>query len=327
MPNPVSIENRTVGILSNPQSGRMKNTILRIRRISTQIEGGIYREASDKNGFETVLDEFGQCQLDLLVIIGGDGTIHAILSYIFSNQVFSSMPMMAVIPAGTTNMTAKDLHASGKPDKVFSRLVEKLSVPGPYPCIKRSVLRIKNGDDKPVFGLFFGAGIIADSVKYSHRGIRDLGITGEKVSCVVLLRYLFFLLSGRSDRSIEDTRIHIKDNTVIGRDEDCLLIFATTLNRLLLGLHPYWGSEREAIHVTLVRKSPRRLWRSILPLLSGRGTGLSEDDGYSSHNMKSLNLQITGDFIIDGEVYSADKKYGAVHISAGETISVIDLST
>lgn len=326
MTNSLSTANKTVGILSNPLSGRIKNNISVIRDLVKSIPGQIYREASKLSEFESVLEEFAESQLDLLVIIAGDGTVHAVLSYIFSKQIFSPLPMLAVIPGGTTNMTAKDFHVSGNPVKVLLRLALTLANPGPYPCITRPVLRIRNGDDVPQYGMFFGAGIITEGVKYSHKGIRGLGVTGERVSAVVLIRYLFSVLFGRCDNNSENTKIHIQDNDDAGRDEDCLLIFATCLDRLLLGLHPYWGKEREPLHVTLVRSSAKRLWISILALLSGRGEHLSEADGYRSHNLSSLRLTMNGDFIIDGEVYTADQKKGEVHISANDAISVIDLS-
>ena len=319
-------ENKIVGILSNPLSGRIKNNVSAIRNLSSTIAGGIYREACNQSEFKTVLDEFGESHLDLLVIIAGDGTVHAVLSYIFSNPVFPKMPLMAIIPGGTTNMTAKDFHGSGKPVKVLTRLALTLANSGPCAYITRPVLRIQNGDDMPEYGMFFGAGIIAEAVKYSHTGVRSLGITGEKVSGIVLLRYLISLLLSRSDYGPVNTKIHIQENDVAGRDEDCLLIFATCLDRLVLGLRPYWGRQQQPVHVTFVRSSPRRLWCSIFPLLSGGGAGLSEADGYCSNNLSTLSLKMTGDFIIDGEIYNADEKKGTVTISAEDTISVIDLS-
>ena len=64
----------------------------------------------------------------------------------------------------------------------------------------------------------------------------------------------------------------------------------------------------------------------MLPLVTGRGGFLSEADGYRSVNLSTLTLTMTADYIIDGEIYSADENLGAVHISADDSISVMDLS-
>jgi len=115
-------------------------------------------------------------------------------------------------------------------------------------------------------------------------------------------------------------------NECIGKDENPLLVFATSLDRLLLGMRPYWGTQEDKMHVTLVQNRPKRLWRSILPLVTGRGAGLAEEDGYHSDNLSSLTLSLTGDYIIDGEIYTASKEKGKVHISAKDSISVMELN-
>jgi hypothetical protein len=286
---------RTVGILSNPLSG---------------------------SEFEKVLDEFGRNEIEVLVIIAGDGTVHALLTYIFNNPVFSRMPDFAIIPAGTTNMTAKDFKFSGKPEKVLGRLTDILLHDLPYPCMTKSVLCIKNGNAKPQYGMFFGTGLVAEGVSYFQQRVRKLGITGEKASGIVLLRYFIALLLGRSGDKLTGSTIDINKS----EDTDYLLVFATCLDRLLLGMRPYWGREEEAIHVTLIKKAPRALWKSILPVLGGKGEGLREENGYSSHNFSDLSLAITGDYVIDGEIYALNKDNGLVNISAKNSITIIELS-
>ena len=297
-----------------------------IRKNALTIAGGIYREASNKLEFEKVLNEFAERQLDLLVLIAGDGTIHAVLSHMLSRRIFSPLPPIVIIPAGTTNMTAKEFNAFGKPGKAMRRHTKKLAQSRPPSFITRPVLRIQNGESSPEYGMFFGTGVITNGVKYFRKRVRGTGLTGEKASAIVLLRYLFSLLSGYG----EDVHEHVKTGVQINEDnrtdEDCILIFATSLNRLLLGLRPYWGVQDRPVHTTLIRKSPNRLWRSILPLIRGRGGLLSEADGYRSVNLSTLTLTMTADYIIDGEIYSADENVGAVHISADDSISVMDLS-
>ncbi len=326
MPEINTVPYRNVGILANPLGGRVRDRISAIRGLAQGIPGEIYREACNQVEFEKVLNEFATRQLDLLVIIAGDGTIHAVLSYILGRGLFSPLPPLALIPAGTTNMTAKDCKVFGKPEKAMRRLIKKLSQSGFPACITRPVLRIQHGDSPPEYGMFFGTGAIVAAVKYSHERVRNTGLTGEKVSWIVLLRFLFSLLSGKG----ESASLHLKTGISLNDDENTdvgeyLMIFTTSLNRLVLGLRPYWGRQQKPIHTTFVRRSPRRLWCAIWPLLTGRGECLSATDGYRSVNLSSLSLSMTADYIIDGEIYYADANLGAVHISSEDSISVIDL--
>ena len=312
-----------VGVLCNPQSGRLKGRTTQIQQYVAKIPAAIYREATNRQEFESVLKEFSSAKLELLVIIAGDGTIHGILSCVFAQQMFENLPLFAFIPAGTTNMTAKDFNISGRPNKVMKLLAQNLKQAKQHSTINRRVLRVQNGNKAPEYGMFFGAGVIVSGVNYFSSRIRGRGLTGEKASALVFLRFLFSLLKGHSKLAPESTQTTICIDEEDGTEENYLTIFATTMNRLLFGLRPYWGMEEKPVHVTMVRQSPRGLWRSVWPLLFGRGQCLSEEDGYRSMNLSSLRLAMNADYIIDGEIYSADEAYGKLQISAENNISVI----
>jgi len=85
-----------------------------------------------------------------------------------------------------------------------------------------------------------------------------------------------------------------------------LAILASVLDRLLLGVRPYWGKELAPIHATAVRARPARLYRSMLPALRGRGAGLRLEDGYASANVQSLSVKLEGPFVVDGQCYEAN---------------------
>jgi len=316
-----------IAIIVNPLSGRIKNRIVKIRDNLNFIEGGIYREASNQIQFEAVLNDLSEYHPDVLVIVAGDGTVHAVLSYIFTKQIFSKLPMLAIIPAGTTNMTAKDFGSAGKPDAVIRKLIRVLKRPEPYPCLSRKVLCIKNGESEAQYGFFFGTGIIADAVEYFHKNVKGLGVTGEKASGIVLVRYLFSMLFGRDKKASNKSEIKVQYEDEEGKTVNCLTVFASSLDRLLLGMRPYWGREQQAIHATLVKQSPKMLALAIFPLLCGKGSMLKKLNDYESKNLNSMNLSLNGKYVIDGELYVADVNKGPVQLSAINTITVINLKS
>ena len=309
-----------VGILCNPLSGRVRKKLTDIRAVSGKLPKSIYREASNKTEFQATLDEFAQEEIGLLVVISGDGTFHAVLTYIFSSNVFKSVPVLCPIPAGTTNMTAHDFGISGKPTKLLCSLVASLPAISKEQHIQRSVLKVSQHGATPLYGFFFGTGLIVDGVKFFKKRVRKTGMTGESASGIVMLRYLLSLLFDSSSYRCS-LSINAKDLVLSG--SDCLVMFASTLDRLLMGTRPYWGKETSPVHTTVVRQSPIRLWYFLIPLILGRGQGLEEKDGYLSRNLDTLAIDMQGDFIIDGEIYSIEKEYGSLEVTAKDTISVL----
>jgi hypothetical protein len=92
-------------------------------------------------------------------------------------------------------------------------------------------------------------------------------------------------------------------------------ILASVLYRLLLGMRPYWGIEAAPLHVTAVRVQPAKLYRSLWPLLRGRGACLRVEQGYASANLQSFSVQLDGPFVIDGQCYPAQGAVLAIDIA------------
>src|SRR3546814_7056695 len=61
------------------------------------------------------------CSSDLIVVIGGDGTLQGLLTALL-RQPDGAVPDLLVIPAGTTNMSAADLGARHKPEPALRAL-------------------------------------------------------------------------------------------------------------------------------------------------------------------------------------------------------------
>ena len=286
-----------------------------MRRAAAEIQDGTYREASSDLEIGSVLDAFAGENIDLLVVVGGDGTVHATLNHIFGSRPFAKLPLLTVIPGGTTNMTAYDLGLRGNPDRALVSLKRQLQKSISSATKSRRILRIEQQGSTALYGMFFGAGIIAGGVRDFTPRVQQMGIDGEMASGIETIRYLLGQLLGRTGRSLSPVEVSIRENESEVRSGKFLLVFATALDRLLLGMRPYWGQEESPIHVTLVRQPPQRLWRSLPSLLTGHGTRLKEEHGYHSRNLRTVELDMEGDFVIDGELYRADNKCGPVRIS------------
>lgn len=303
------------GFLYNPLSGRVRHAGNLLNRIVSDIPHATFREASSSSKIEASVDSFMQEGVDLLVIAGGDGTVQAVLNYLFSRANPEKQPLISILPGGTTNMTAADLGIRGSINRnlEFLRkyiLEEKMAV-----IKNRRVLCIEQENEKTVHGMFFGAGMIVNGVKYFHRYIRPTGMTGEKATIIVVLRYLVRLLLNRLPGETVPVKSALIDGSKPDANGNFKVVLASTLDRLLLGMRPYWGTGPGNIHTTLLGESPGKLWRSLIPLLRGHGKGLHEKDGYYSGNHNFLELKLDGHYIVDGELFFSGIENGPLRIS------------
>src|SRR4051812_28175053 len=114
----------TIGLLFNPLSGRIRKRKDSVRRALDAIPGATYREVTNALEINASVDAFISADVDLLVIVGGDGTVQGVLCHLFAMYPCIEWPVLTVVPGGTTNMTALDLGICGSPEFILQQLKE-----------------------------------------------------------------------------------------------------------------------------------------------------------------------------------------------------------
>lgn len=316
-----------IGLLCNPNSGRNRRHLLQIREQAKRLPGVVYREAVSPAETADSTRELLAGGAQLLVINGGDGTVQATLSYLLGphGPAGSSLPLLAVIAGGTTNMTAADVGARQPPLQALRSLaawlVGRRTGPQRY---ERPVLQVEPAPGQPpLYGMFFGIGAIHTGVEFFQRRIAALGIGGTLGPGLAFARLL--LASVRTTQSlIQPTQVSVGLEGGVRQGGDYLLILVSGLERLLLGSRPYWGGEPAPFHYTAVRYRPGRLLRSLPAVLRGGSGRLPrEQDGYFSYNIRSLTLELDGGFVLDGERYQIERKQGPLRLSPGGRITFL----
>ena len=302
-------------VLLNPYGGRIRKRLDRIRVLAAAIPGAIVRETASAADMNSIMDELADTGVDHLVVIGGDGTVQAVLTRMFCGKPWSRLPLLSIVPGGTTNMTATDIGSSGSPEKCLQQLSRCLQNALDVRLVTRPVLQIRQDHQADIHGMFFGTGLIARGSEYFHKHIKKSGLTGESGPALVILRLLAGLLTGRNAEDRAPIRIRLTDNNGPTREYTCMLLFTTTLDRLLLGLRPYWGGGEGSIHTTCLREHPVRLWRALLTIVCGRGNSLAETDGYYSRNNSTLELTMDAGFIVDGEFFQCESRNGPLRMA------------
>ncbi|TWI56720.1 diacylglycerol kinase-like protein [Pseudomonas duriflava] len=290
-----------LGILLNPLSGRVKRCLPRLRALAASVPGASMYEASRPEAVAHAVQRWQADGLDVLVIMGGDGTLQAALTALL-HEPTRPLPALLVVPGGTTNMSAADLGARLKPEPALKALAAWAHGRGNAPrSILRPALRVEGSSLQ--FGLFFGTGAILTGVRYFHQHVRPTGVRGALGPALTFIRLLLSLLRNKPHPLLPASPAALQGDGHQWQN-DWLLVLASTLDTLLIGCRPYWGREMAPMHFTAVVHQPRRLMRVLPFLLSGRGARRAhERDGYISRNLTTLDMHGTHHFILDGEQF------------------------
>ena len=215
-------------------------------------------------------------------------------------------------------MTALDLGMKRKLIESISRLGAAIADPGSIKYTWRRVLKIEQGAMVNLFGMFFGCGLIPHGVKYFHNKVDKLGVTGEIAGGMVMIKYLAGFLLRPGILPVTHLTILMQ-----GRTEErcgCLAAFVSTLDRLLLGMRPYRNVKIDSLFFTIIDNNMKSVWSSVISLLAGNGGG---PGSIHEGGMDRLEILFDGDFIVDGEMYHAQRQNGPVSITRTEPIAFL----
>lgn len=315
-----------IGLIYNPLGGLARKYHQQISTILTKLPKVLQWQISNADDFDTAVKDLIQAQIEWLIIIGGDGTIQGIFTRIFSTLPPAQWPSISIIPGGTTNMTAFDLGIHEKPDRILERLKQHLnqatinSAPNE---INKAVMRIEQADQPALYGMFLGLGLIARGVKFSRSRIKQIGITGNIFTTIIVLRSLIGTFLGRPHPTWAPVQIMLPHTKKAHSSQPYLLVMISTLDRILMGIHPYWGQESAPLHATFVNQNCIRFWFAMIQIILKRGRSLKKEHGYLSYNTESLELLMDDEYIVDGELFYASSHQGPLRISAKELVKFL----
>jgi len=216
-------------------------------------------------------------------------------------------------------MTHQDLGLPGPGVDALGRLLNWLHHgEGEAMIRRRSILRVQTAScAHPLYGLFFGAAGIFKGIQFFHSRIHRMGLSGDPAHLLILGRFLW-ALAQRQDALVAPARVAICADPCGAVSQDVLLLLVTTLERLILGLRPFWGPGVGPLRLTVVGARPRRLLRALPSLVHGRDSfWATPANGYLSCRTRDIRLDMQGGFALDGELFSTDPSSRSVHIQDG----------
>jgi hypothetical protein len=313
-----------IGVLINPASGGNKNGLPGIRRTIAQYPGVPHCDVRKPPEVLAALEQFARRDVNLVVVNGGDGTVQAVLTALFHHRPFEILPLLAVLQSGTTSMTARDVGFTGPAVRALERIFSWAHTGAGAPrIIKRPVLQVRAPGHGPCYGMFFGTAGVYQGIQYFHRNINARGLKGELGPGLTIARFLWSASFRRSD-FISPHPITVALDDSPPRQLDCLLLLVSTLERLFLGLYPYWGDEKGALHYTALRARPRHLMQTLPFILRGRRSRHARpENGYFSHNATEITLNLDCGFTIDGQLYTPANSREPTVVQSGATAAFL----
>jgi hypothetical protein len=100
------------------------------------------------------------------------------------------------------------------------------------------------------------------------------------------------------------------------------LFLATTLDRLMMDLWPFWGEGAGGLKFLDIEAPPKWLSRALLPALKGRPKPWMHDAGYQSGVVEDLEVTLEGRFVLDGEFYRPGPN-GKLRLEAGPPVEFL----
>lgn len=318
-----------VGILHNPLSGRNRRKPNLFQEVFAQHSEVAKAEINSPTDILEALKTFAQEQVDYVVIIGGDGTIQATMGALFHHRPFRSMPHLAVLPAGTANLIAGDVGLGEfEPSSLKRLLTDGQTSPSNISLESRPILRIRFPEERePLHGMFFGAGAIYHGTQLGLQTKQSIGRLGEWGAGLILVKFLLALATG-SRKGLNPIKVRVATGGKPSLEDEYLVLLVTTLDRLFLGMKPFWGNNLGPLRYTSLRVPYRYLWRVLPAVLRGKSHQLATlPYGYRSDNLSEICLSFESGFVLDGEVYTSSKPEEPLILDSPGALSFVRLKS
>ncbi len=316
-----------LGVLTNLRAGSRGDGKPRARIEVPRDPDVVHLVTESSEHLPDALTELAAKEVGVIAINGGDGTLHHTLTELMRHRPFERHPFVAPLRGGRTNMAALDFGAARSPHRSVRRLLDACRR-GALEArrVDRPLLRITTDAAGPVFGFFVGTGVVRRATEFIHRVFppgRARGVFGGGVTTASVL--LQAILGRRNEILHPDKHQIVLDGETVEPSE-YLIVMATSLNRLILRIRPFWGESSQPVRFTAIDWNASHLGSAAWRVAAGRAGGarsghasLSRERGYLSRNVSDAVIRHDCGFTIDGELFPSDGE-GSFRIGATREI-------
>lgn len=312
---------RRVGVVSNPLSRAGRDARA---RLGATAAGLPHAEPASRSELRDALRGFAAREVDLLAVQGGDGTLREVLTAL-PGAFGDAPPEIAVLAAGKTNLAARVLGSAGMGEAALNRLLDAAG----RGALQRRLLPVlevaRPGSDAehapPLRGVLFGAAAFTEGKLLADRRLHRRGFYDGAAVALAMAGVALRAGLDRGHALRAGVPMAVAPDDRPKREGRRFLLLATTLDRLMLGLRPFWGEGRGAVRWLDVLAPPRRLVAALWAGGRGRPRPWMPAAGYCSGRAERLRVALDGSFVLDGEVFEPGP--GGLLLSAPDRVAFI----
>lgn len=246
------------------------------------------------------ITECADAGIDVIAVDGGDGTVGVVFSALLNDGPYKTLPALALLPSGKTNMTAAAWSLSGDRREALSTLLRKHANGTLGSTVHtQPVLTLKKSGSRNRHGAFFGGADIVDGILYCRKNIYPLGWPNA-LSHPAAIALLFWraMTSGGDGGSV-----HVRDDDANWSEDGRFYVaMATTMDKLLLGMRPDPKAGKGPVHYISLRTGALSILSTVLNLIKRRFT---HSKIRTVRRSASLTFTFNGSYTLDGELYDA----------------------
>lgn len=298
---------RRAGLIVNPRAGKGSGKGM---ALAGKLRGGGNITLGILERFEqlgTFLDDMARDGVTDLFISSGDGTIQEILTQLAERQPFAAQPRIALLPHGTTNLSASDVGFRSHSLEAQAAYLNSLAAN--EPCARNTIRCANPGDGKVRHGMFVGTGAVAAATLYCQQAFNEQGVRGQRAVAKTLLTAVRKYLFSAPDPD-DETRFDRPYTITVEADGrryaegPQLLQMSTTLDKLVLNANPFWGGRTGPIRTSVFPYPVPSVLRWLLPVMYG-GENRKAPPRSVSFCSHTLTVASQTMFVIDGEFFPA----------------------
>lgn len=309
-PRPDGAPSAPACLIVNPRSFRASRGLAADAIRVARARGTDVVELSGMPDLVAALDHVISRRQQPLIVLSGDGTVHAIVDHLAHRPAGSWAPELVILPGGRTNLTAADLAAENDALAMLDRALQPAAdTASPTPTrTERFTLRVEQPGAPARHG-FFLAGALVDSIIRSTHDHRARGQgrlhVGHLSTAWSLMRLAALALVGRTGLHCPTLDIEVPGGT--GLRGPVRLMLATTLWHRRGAFRPYAGSGNGRVSFTGVSRLAPGFWRSLPRLVTGRPSAkMTAANGYLTGRFDRVVVGGLEGYTLDGEQYDAD---------------------
>jgi hypothetical protein len=301
-----------VALLSNPRSTGNRSLLPRVRSYCAGRPDIFHYEVEHVSQIGDALRSIARVRPKILVINGGDGTVQAALTELYTGGHFGeNPPPVAVLPNGKTNLIALDLGAVGDPLVALERIVELSKADLSEHIVARELIALSDGHDgsRPTLGMFLGGAGLADSILYCRHKIYPLGLPNGISHFLTAFAVILSMLFGVRSRFLpplpNPVRVSlVRDGQFQGKFS---LLIVTTLEKMLLATRAENGGAAPGrMKFMAVENGVLAILRAIFAAVSGK-LGRQAMTGVHFERGDVVRIEGSGSSVIlDGETFRAE---------------------